>query len=167
VHTTLTHPAYAGAYVYGRTRKERYLDPSGALRQRSRRLPRDQREVLIPDHHPGFPGWDAYLASQGRIGASIRPQASQPGTGAVREGSALLQGLATCGTCGRSSASPGRMTWTRFSARTHPIEYSSGHRFPDTGPGARIPGQVRMTRFPAPTRTYVLRLPEPRQRASQ
>ena len=23
VHTTLTHPAYAGAYVYGRTRKER------------------------------------------------------------------------------------------------------------------------------------------------
>ena len=28
VHTTLTHPAYAGAYVYGRTRKERYLDPA-------------------------------------------------------------------------------------------------------------------------------------------
>jgi DNA invertase Pin-like site-specific DNA recombinase len=26
VHTTLTHPAYAGAYVYGRTRKERYLE---------------------------------------------------------------------------------------------------------------------------------------------
>src|SRR6266700_6250269 len=32
VQTTLTHPAYAGAYVYGRTRKERYLDGSGALR---------------------------------------------------------------------------------------------------------------------------------------
>jgi DNA invertase Pin-like site-specific DNA recombinase len=39
VHTTLTHPAYAGAYVYGRTRKERYLDPGGALRQRARRQP--------------------------------------------------------------------------------------------------------------------------------
>jgi Recombinase len=104
VHTTLTHPAYAGAYVYGRTRKERYLDPGGALRQRSRRLPRDQWEVLIPDHHPGFTNWDTYLANQARIGTNIRPQARQPGTGAVREGSALLQGLATCGTCGRKLA---------------------------------------------------------------
>ena len=104
VHTTLTHPAYAGAYVYGRTRKERYLDPGGALRQRSRRLPRDQREVLIPDHHPGFTGWDTYQANQARISTNIRPRASQPGTGAVREGSALLQGLATCGKCGRKLA---------------------------------------------------------------
>src|SRR6266700_2427053 len=91
VHTTLTHPAYAGAYVYGRTRKERYLDRSGALRQRSRRLPRGQWEVLIPDHHPGFTDWDTY-------------QDNQPGIGAVREGSALLQGLATCGKCGRKLA---------------------------------------------------------------
>ncbi len=104
VHTTLTHPAYAGAYVYGRTRKERYLDPSGALRQRARRLPRDQWEVLIPDHHPGFTDWDTYQANQARIGTNIRPQARQPGTGAVREGCALLQGLATCGTCGRKLA---------------------------------------------------------------
>ena len=104
VHTTLTHPAYAGAYVYGRTRKERYLDRSGALRQRSRRLPRDQWEVLIPDHHPGFTDWDTYQANQARIGGNHHPQASQPGTGAVREGSALLQGLATCGTCGRKLA---------------------------------------------------------------
>jgi DNA invertase Pin-like site-specific DNA recombinase/transposase-like protein len=104
VHTTLSHPAYAGAYVYGRTRKERYLDPGGALRLRSRRLPRDQWEVLIPDHHPGFIDWDTYLANQQRIGTNIRPQARQPGTGAVREGCALLQGLATCGTCGRKLA---------------------------------------------------------------
>jgi DNA invertase Pin-like site-specific DNA recombinase len=104
VHTTLTHPAYAGAYVYGRTRKERYLDPSGALRQRARRLPRDQGEVLIPDHHPGFTDWDTYQANQARIGTNIWPQARQPGTGAVREGCALLQGLATCGTCGRKLA---------------------------------------------------------------
>src|SRR5229473_1658357 len=101
VHTTLTHPAYAGAYVYGRTRDERYLGKDGALRQRSRRLPRDQWEVLITGHHPGFTDWDTYLANQQRIGTNIRPQARQPGTGAVREGCALLQGLATCGTCGR------------------------------------------------------------------
>jgi DNA invertase Pin-like site-specific DNA recombinase len=101
VHTALTHPAYAGAYVYGRTRDEHYLSAGGALRRRRRKLPRDQWEVLIPGHHPGFIDWDTYLANQDRISANIRPQASAPGTGAVREGSALLQGLATCGSCGR------------------------------------------------------------------
>ena len=30
VHKILTHPAYAGAYVYGRTRGERYIDAAGA-----------------------------------------------------------------------------------------------------------------------------------------
>ena len=104
VHNTLTHPAYAGAYVYGRTRDERYLDAGGALRKRRRKLPRDQWEVLITGHHQGFTDWDTYLANQQRIGANIRPQARQPGTGAVREGCALLQGLATCGTCGRKLA---------------------------------------------------------------
>jgi len=44
------------------------------------------------------------LANQARIGANIRPAAHQPGTGALREGCALLQGLATCGTCGRNLA---------------------------------------------------------------
>jgi Recombinase len=104
VHTTLTHPAYAGAYVYGRTREERYLAADGSLRTRGRRLPRDQWQVLIPGHHPGFIDWDTYLANQDRIGANIRPQAGQPGTGAAREGRALLQGLASCGQCGRKLA---------------------------------------------------------------
>ena len=124
VHTTLTHPAYAGAYVYGRTRKERYLGPAARCAQRRRRLPRDQWEVLIPDHHPGFTDWDTYQANQARIGANIRPQASQPGTGAVREGSALLQGLATCGTCGRKLAifytRPGQDACRTTTARDRP-----------------------------------------------
>ena len=64
VHTTLTHRPMPALYVYGRTRKERYLDPGGALRQRSRRVPRDQWEVLIPDHHPGFTGWGTYQATR-------------------------------------------------------------------------------------------------------
>ena len=104
VHTTLTHPAYAGAYVYGRTRAEKYVTPDGDLRTRRRRIGRDDWEVFIPDHHQGFLDWDDYLANQQRIGANIRPTAHQPGTGAVREGCALLQGLASCGTCGRKLA---------------------------------------------------------------
>ena len=132
VHTTLSHPAYAGAYVYGRTRKERYLATSGVLRLRSRRLPRDQWEVLIPDHHPGFIDWDTYLANQQRIGKNIRPQARQPGTGAVREGCALLQGLASCGTCGRKLA-----IFYTGPARSVPNYYCQGPAELVGGRGAR------------------------------
>jgi len=132
VHTTLTHPAYAGAYVYGRTRDERCLGPDGALRTRRRKLPRDQWEVLIPDHHPGFTDWDTYLANQARIGSNIRPQASRPGTGAVREGPALLQGLATCGTCGRKLA-----IFYRGPAKTVPNYYCQGSAELVDGRGAR------------------------------
>jgi DNA invertase Pin-like site-specific DNA recombinase len=132
VHTTLTHPAYAGAYVYGRTRDEHCLGPDGALRKRRRTLPRDQWEVLIPDHHPGFTGWDTYLANQARIGSNTRPQASQPGTGAVREGSALLQGLATCGSCGRKLA-----VFYRGPAKTVPNYYCQGSADLVNGRGSR------------------------------
>ena len=132
VHTTLTHPGYAGAYVYGRTRTERYVDTNGLLRQRSRRLPRDQWEVLITDHHQGFTDWDTYQANQARIGTNIRPQAHQPGTGAVREGAALLQGLATCGTCGRKLA-----VAYRGPAKSVPGYYCQGATELVDGRGAR------------------------------
>ena len=132
VHTTLTHPAYAGAYVYGRTRDEHYLGADGTLRKRRRKLPRDQWEVLISDHHPGFIDWDTYLANQGRIGSNIRPQASRPGTGAVREGPALLQGLATCGSCGRKLA-----IFYRGPAKTVPNYYCQGAADLVDGRGSR------------------------------
>ena len=104
VHNTLTHPAYAGAYVYGRTRFERRLGVDGTVRTHRRVLPRDQWQVLIEDHHEGFITWPEYLANQDKIGANTRPRRHEPGTGAVREGCALLQGLAVCGICGRKLA---------------------------------------------------------------
>ncbi|MCK9905189.1 recombinase family protein [Frankia sp. Cpl3] len=101
VHTILTHPAYAGAYVYGRTRKHTYVGQDGTVRTRHKAVPRGEWEVLIRDHHEGYLDWDTYETNLVKIGKNIRPEAHQPGTGAVREGCALLQGLATCGTCGR------------------------------------------------------------------
>jgi len=104
VLAALRHPAYAGAYVYGRTRAERYVDQHGRLRTRRRDLPSDQWEVLIPGHHDGFIDWDAYQDIQRRLDGNIPPAKGAPGTGAVREGSAHLQTLATCGVCGRKAA---------------------------------------------------------------
>ena len=101
VHHILTNPVYAGAYVYGKTRTETTLDASGARRKRIRHLPRDQWQVLIKEHHTGFIDWATYEANQSRIAGNTRPSPHKPKAGAVREGAALLQGLASCGHCGR------------------------------------------------------------------
>lgn len=100
IHKVLTTPVYAGAYVYGKTRGERYVATDGTIQQRIRRLPRAEWAVLILDHHEGLIDWATYEANQARIRTNVHPQPHQAG-GAVREGVALLQGLATCGHCGR------------------------------------------------------------------
>jgi hypothetical protein len=104
VHHVLTNPAYAGAYAYGKTRQERRVDETGTVHQRRRRLSAGEWEVLIPDHHDGFIDWATWQANQVRIGANTRPVAHAAGEGAVREGTALLQGIAVCGDCGRKLA---------------------------------------------------------------
>ena len=100
LHHVLTNPVYAGAYAYGKCRHERYVDEQGTLRKRTRHLPQSEWAVLLPDHHQGYIDWQTYQANQSRIDANVHPQPHQAG-GAVREGSALLQGLAVCGKCGR------------------------------------------------------------------
>ena len=100
IHHVLTNPVYAGAYAYGKSRRETMLNASGVRRKRVRKLPRSEWQVLIPDHHPGFIDWRTYEANQDRIAENTRPGPHKVG-GAVREGSALLQGLAACGHCGR------------------------------------------------------------------
>jgi excisionase family DNA binding protein len=101
IHNVLTNPVYAGAYVYGKTRQERYVDDHGQVRKRLRRLPSSDWAVVLRDHHEGFIDWQTYEENQKRLSSNTRPRPHDPGGGAVREGAALLQGLATCGRCGR------------------------------------------------------------------
>ena len=100
IHSVLDSPVYAGAYAFGKTRRERYVDEHGNTRQRMRRLPQAEWGVLIWDHHPGYVDKATFEANRARIQANTRPRAHEAG-GAVREGSALLQGIAVCGRCGR------------------------------------------------------------------
>lgn len=100
IHQVLSNPVYAGAYVYGKTRQERYIDVQGEVRKRLKRLPLAEWSVLIHDHHPGFIDWATFEANQVRLAANTHPT-PHDGAGALREGAALLQGLALCGHCGR------------------------------------------------------------------
>lgn len=98
--SVLGNPAYAGAYAYGKTRSERYVDENATLRTRIKHLPREQWAVFIADHHPGFIAWTTYEMNQERLTRNAPPGAGEA-AGIAREGSALLQGLARCGRCGR------------------------------------------------------------------
>jgi len=92
------NPIYAGAFVYGRTRtKARWED--GRLRKQSgQRVPQEEWEVLIPDHHPGYITWKEYERNQITLASNTREKMT---TGAPREGSGLLSGLLRCSRCGR------------------------------------------------------------------
>ncbi len=100
IHDFLTNPTYAGAFVFGRTRTEKRLDDKAKVVVRTRVLPRSEWEVLIPDHHPGYVSWQRYEEIQDQLRANWHPPRGQGG-GAVREGTALLQGRLRCGRCGR------------------------------------------------------------------
>ncbi|MBN1857978.1 recombinase family protein [Candidatus Bipolaricaulota bacterium] len=100
IHTILDSPVYAGVYLYGRSRHERYIDSNGQMCKRVRRLPPSEWQVFIRDHHQGFIDWETYEMNKARIARNTRPGPHQAG-GAIREGAALLQGLACCGHCGR------------------------------------------------------------------
>jgi len=100
IHSVLTNPTYAGVYTFGKTKQECFIDDNGHVKKRVKRLPQNQWAVFIHDHHKGYIDWDTYEMIQKRISQNTRPL-SHKESGAVREGTALLQGLATCGQCGR------------------------------------------------------------------
>jgi len=147
IHHVLTNPVYAGAYAYGKTRQETTLDSTGARRKHVRQLPRSEWQVLIPEHHPGFIDWQTYEASQDRIAKNTRPGPHKVG-GAVREGSALLQSLASCGHCGRRlhthyrgrSSAPGIIaparSWSRAVASIASTSAASRSTRPSRGPSS-------------------------------
>jgi DNA invertase Pin-like site-specific DNA recombinase len=96
VQSALHNPRYAGAFVYGRTRKRKR--PDG--RKQTRWLGREEWQVFIPDAHPGYISWEDYESNLARLRENGHINGRGCLKGPVREGSALLQGLALCGRCG-------------------------------------------------------------------
>ncbi len=86
IDNVLRNPVYAGAYVYGKTRNECYVDEYGIVRKRVRHLPREQWSVFLPGHHEGFIDWATFEANQVRLQSNIRAELHQAGR-ALREGS--------------------------------------------------------------------------------
>ena len=118
-------------------------------RQRIRHLPRAEWEVLICDHHPGFIDRETFRPTSERIARNTRPRAHQAG-GAVREGAALLQGLASAAAAGAIS----RSTTTAGADTRRPAYHCPGSVLVEgRGSGASGSAACRSTR-PSPARCW-------------
>ena len=98
VAAILRNPAYAGAFVYGRTRM-RSVAREGASRAKAPR-PIEEWRIVVKDRYPAYIDWPTYE----RIRAVIRDNRAEymrtKTRGVPRDGDLLLHGIAWCARCG-------------------------------------------------------------------
>ncbi len=96
----LHNPAYAGTYAYGKRHQDPTRRRAGAARSATVKVAVEHWPVCLRDAHPGYIGWEEFMANQARLAGNVaRHAAGRPGV--PRRGCALLQGIAVCGRCGR------------------------------------------------------------------
>ena len=98
VLSILKHPAYAGAFTYGRTRTIRR--EAAQRRPSLTRLPQAEWRICIPDVYPAYLSWETYVQIQAMLKDNHAEYDRNKTRGIPRPGKALLHGLVYCGECG-------------------------------------------------------------------
>jgi DNA invertase Pin-like site-specific DNA recombinase len=94
----LKNPAYAGAFVYGRTRTVR--TGAGPRQTSQKNLPLEQWRIRVNDKYPASSTWDTYEQIQAMLKDNYADYDRNKTRGIPRPGAALLHGLGYCGECG-------------------------------------------------------------------
>ena len=92
----LKNPAYAGAFVYGRTRTTH--EPAGKTVTKG--LPQEQWRIMVKDKYPAYISWDTFEQIQAMLKDNYAEYDRNKTRGIPRPGKALLQGVVYCGECG-------------------------------------------------------------------
>lgn len=92
----LKNPAYAGAFVYGRTRTIRLP----GKRPVQKKLPMDQWRIRVNDKYPSYISWQTYEKIQTMLKDNYAQYDRNKSRGVPRPGSALIHGIVYCGKCG-------------------------------------------------------------------
>ncbi|HEV8713399.1 MAG TPA: recombinase family protein, partial [Candidatus Binatia bacterium] len=109
--TILKNPAYAGAFVYGRTRTLR--TGAGPRQASQKKLPREQWRIRVNDKYPAYLSWQTYEQIQALLQDNYAEYDRNQTRGIPRPGAALLHGLVYCGACGHKMV----------------VQYKSGTRY--------------------------------------
>ncbi len=94
----LKNPAYAGAFVYGKTRSIR-KDPTSPHTQEVR-LPMEQWKIRVNDVYPAYIAWQTFEQIQQMLADNYAAYDRNKSRGVPRDGAALLHGIVYCGECG-------------------------------------------------------------------
>ena len=94
----LKNPAYAGAFVYGRTRSRQATYASGRLI--TTRCPMAEWKVVVKGRYPAYVGWADFERIQAMLRDNYAEYDRNKTRGVPRDGAALLQGSVWCGRCG-------------------------------------------------------------------
>ncbi|MBA2636791.1 MAG: recombinase family protein [Solirubrobacterales bacterium] len=94
----LKNPAYAGAFVYGRTRQttKSSVPPEAG----PQRLPMEQWKICVKDIYPPYISWETFEHIQGMLHDNYAEYTQKQTRGIPRAGAALLHGIIYCGECG-------------------------------------------------------------------
>jgi DNA invertase Pin-like site-specific DNA recombinase len=97
VRSVLKNPAYAGSFVYGRTRTVRDGPDRPSVQKP---LPMSEWRIHIRDVYPPYIGWATYEKIQTMIRDNYSEYDRHRTRGVPRPGKALLHGVVYCGECG-------------------------------------------------------------------
>jgi len=93
----LKNPAYAGAFVYGRTRTTTGPRPTDKA---FTRLELEQWKIRVNDVYEAYISWETFERIQTMLRDNYAEYDRNKTRGVPRPGAALLQGLVYCGACG-------------------------------------------------------------------
>ena len=96
IFNILKNPAYAGAFVYGRTRSTKSFEG----RTQSKKLPMKEWKIMVKDKYPKYIEWEIYEKIQSMLADNYAEYSRNQTRGVTRNGAILLQGITYCGECG-------------------------------------------------------------------
>jgi len=110
ITSILKNPAYAGAFVYGRTHT---TSNKVSANRTTKTLPMEEWKVLIKDKYPGYVDWETFSKIQIMLKDNYAEYDRNKTRGIPRPGAALLQGIMYCGECGHKMV----------------VQYKNGNRY--------------------------------------
>ncbi|WOH52156.1 MULTISPECIES: recombinase family protein [unclassified Bradyrhizobium] len=102
VTAILKNPAYAGAFVYGRT----WQKPSEIPGERPQKSPRRGTDwrIVVREKYPAYIDWETFEKIQAMLRDNRAEYQHIKSRGIPRDGAALLHGITYCGECGHKMA---------------------------------------------------------------